>query len=111
MDPEDAKIIALARASRVRTSAAEGACVRDLDGRTYAACTVVLPSLSLSAVQVAVAMAVSSGAEGLEAVAVLTDADSVTRSDLAAVRDLAGAGISVFRCDPTGRVVERVAAP
>ncbi len=110
MDPEDAKIIALARASRVRTNAAEGASVRDLDGRTYAASTVALPSLSLSAVQVAVAMAVSSGAEGLEAVAVVTDADSLTRSDLTAVRDLAGSGISVFRCDPTGAVVERVAA-
>ena len=111
MDPEDAKIIALARASRVRTNAAEGACVRDLDGRTYAASTVTLPSLSLSAVQVAVAMSVSSGAAGLEAVAVVTDADSLTRSDLAAVRDVASRGISVFRCDPTGAVVERVAAP
>jgi hypothetical protein len=110
MDPEDTKIIALARASRVRTDAAEGACVRDLDGRTYAASTVALPSLSLSAVQVAVAMAVSSGAEGLEAVAVVTDADSLAGSDLAAVRDLASKGIPVFRCDPTGAVVERVAS-
>jgi hypothetical protein len=110
MDPEDAKIIALARASRVRTNAAEGACVRDLDGRTYAASTVVLPSLSLSAVQVAVAMAVSSGAAGLEGVAVVTDLDSLARSDLAAVRDLAGRRILVLRCDPAGAVVERVAA-
>jgi hypothetical protein len=111
MDPEDAKIIALARASRVRTNVAEGACVRDLDGRTYAACTVALPSLSRSAVQVAVAMAVSSGAEGLESVAVVTVADSLARSDLAVVRDLAGPEVSVFRCDPTGAVVERIAEP
>ena len=108
MDPEDAKIIALARAIRVRAKAAEGACVRDLDGRTYAASTVALPSLSLSAVQVAVAMAVSSGSEGLEAVAVVTDAVSLVGSDLAAVHDLAGAGVLVLRCDPAGGVVDRV---
>jgi len=41
----------------------------------------------------------------------VTDADLLAGSDLAAVRDVAGRGISVFRCDPTGAVVERVAAP
>jgi hypothetical protein len=111
MDPEDAKIVALARASRARTDAAEGACVRDGDGRTYAAATVALPSLHLSAIQGAVAMAVSSGAEGLEAVAVVTDSDSVPQADLAAVHDVAGAGVPVFRCDPAGDVVESVVTP
>ena len=72
-DPEDVKIITLARASRARTAAAEGACVRDTDGRTYAAAAVDLAHLKLSAVAVAVAMAVSSGAQALEAVAVSRD--------------------------------------
>ena len=58
---EDAKLVTLARATRARTGAAEGAAVRDLDGRTYAAATVGLPSLQLSALQVCVAMAVASG--------------------------------------------------
>jgi hypothetical protein len=111
MDPEDAKIVALARASRVRTNAADGACVRDRDGRTYAAATVALPSLSLSAIQGAVAMAVSSGAEGLEAVALVTDSGSVAAADLAAVHDAAGAGVPVFRCNPDGEVVESVVTP
>src|SRR4051794_41799777 len=66
-DPEDLKIITLARSALARTGAAEGACVRDTDGRTYAAASVQLPHLTLSAVAVAVAMAGSSGAEGLEA--------------------------------------------
>jgi hypothetical protein len=90
LDPEDAKIVTLARSTRARTGAAEGAAVRDTDGRTYAASTVSLPSLSLSALQVAVAMAVSSGALGLEAAAVVTDAP-VAEDDagVAAVRDLA----------------------
>ena len=35
LDPEDAKIVTLARSARARTGAAEGAAVRDTDGRTY----------------------------------------------------------------------------
>ena len=78
LDAENAKIVTLARAARARTGAAEGAAVRDLDGRTYAAAVVSLPSLRLSALEVAVAMAVSGGATGLEAVAVVTAAVRVS---------------------------------
>ena len=70
-DAEDAKLVTLARATRARTGAVQGAAVRDMDGRTYAAATVELPSLRLTALQVAVAMALSSGAAGLEAAVVL----------------------------------------
>ncbi|MGH3391304.1 MAG: cytidine deaminase [Actinomadura sp.] len=88
IDAEDAKIVTLARSVRARTGAAEGAAVRDETGRTYAAATVELPSLRLSALQVAVAMAVSSGAEDLEAAVLVTAADTVADADVAAVRDL-----------------------
>ena len=71
LDAEDAKLVTLARSARARTGAAQGAAVRDTDGRTYVAASVALPSLQLSALQVAVAMAVSSGAPGLEAAVVL----------------------------------------
>ncbi|WP_163507613.1 cytidine deaminase [Fodinicola acaciae] len=88
LDPEDAKIITLARSARARTGAAEGAAVRDTDGRTYAACTVALPSLSLSALQAAVAAAVASGALALEAAAIVTEAADATDPGIAAVHDL-----------------------
>jgi hypothetical protein len=101
LSPEDAKLVTLARASRARTGAAEGAAVRDLDGRTYAASTVTLVSLQVAALDLAVAMAVSSGAKGLEGAAVVTGSDSV---DAAAVRDLAGPGVSVFIADAAGTV-------
>jgi len=91
LDAEDAKLVTLGRAARGRTGAAEGAAVRDTDGRTYAAATVSLPSLSLSALQAAVAQAVSSGAPGLEAAAVVTAAEAVDEPGLSAVRDLSGA--------------------
>ena len=110
LPPEDAKLVPLARSARARTRAAEGACVRDKDGRTYAAASVALPSLQLSAVSVAVAMAVSSGSAGLEAVVVLTDADAVDDQDLEVVRDFAGSGVPVLRGDARGQVLETVAS-
>ena len=88
LDPEDAKLITLARSARGRTGAAEGAAVRDTDGRTYLAATVSLPSLQLSALQAAVAAAVSSGVDGLEAAAVVTAGSAVEPAGLAAVHDL-----------------------
>lgn len=105
-DPEDVKIVTLARSTRARTRAAEGACVRDTDGRTYAAATVELDSLKLSAVQVAVAMAVSSGARGLEAVAVLGESGSVSHLDLSVVRDFGGNGVTVLVAAPDGSLLE-----
>ncbi|GAA3139728.1 hypothetical protein GCM10020001_072960 [Nonomuraea salmonea] len=49
--------------------------MRDETGRTYSATNVALSALTLSAVQVAVAMAVSSGARSLEAVALVSEGD------------------------------------
>lgn len=106
LGPEDAKIVTLARSTRARAGTPEGAAVRDTTGRTYAAATVDLPSLQLSALRLAVAMAVSSGADGLEAAAVVTAAESVPDDDLAAIRDLGGAGTPVFRADAAGAVAE-----
>ncbi len=108
LDAEDKKLLTLSRSTRARTGAAEGACVRDLDGRTYAAASVALPSLRLSAVALAVAMASSSAAAGLEAVAVVTEGDTVADEDLAVVRDFAGAGVPVLRADARGRVQDTV---
>jgi hypothetical protein len=101
LQPEDAKLVTLARSARGRTGALEGAAVRDTDGRTYLAATVSLPSLTLSALQAAVAAAVSSGVEGLEAAAVVSDAEVVEADGLAAVRDLA-AGAPVHLAAPDG---------
>ena len=101
LDPEDAKIVTLARSARARTGAAEGAAVRDTDGRTYVGAPVELPSLSLTALQVAVATAVSSGATGLEAAALGTAADGADAAGRAAVRDLAPAA-PVYVADPSG---------
>ncbi|WP_369252558.1 cytidine deaminase [Geodermatophilus amargosae] len=103
LQPEDAKLVTLARSARGRTGAPEGAAVRDTDGRTYVAVSVALPSLRLSALQAAVAAAVSSGVEGLEAAAVVSDADAVEQEGLAAVHDLT-ATAPVLLAGPDGVV-------
>lgn len=107
LDPEDGKLITLARSARVRIGALEGAAVRDTDGRTYAAATVSLPSLSLSALQLAVANAVAAGAEGLEAAAVVTEAAEVDEPSQATVRDVT-AGIPVFVAGPSGSLTTTI---
>jgi hypothetical protein len=78
LNPEDAKLVTLARSARVRSVAgdglaAEGAAVRDETGRTYVAATVVRGPLRLPALHLAVASALSSGARSFEAAAVVTD--------------------------------------
>lgn len=107
-DPEDVKLLTLARASRARGHSNEGAAIRDSDGRTYAATNVDLPSLQLSALQVAVAMAISSGVKGLEAALVVDDLLAVSDVDLDVVRDFAGDGLPVFHADTSGAVLETV---
>lgn len=101
LSAEDAKLVTLARATRARARATEGAAVRDLDGRTYAAASVRLEHLSLSALEVCVAMALSSGSTGLEAAVVLTDGET---PDLAAAGDFAGPDVPVLVGDPRGSI-------
>jgi len=105
---EDAKLVSLARAARARIGAVEGAAVRDGDGRTYAAATVSLPSLSVSALQLAVANAVAAGAATLEAAVVVTEASTVDGDGYAAVRDLSP-DAPVHAATPDGTVIGTLA--
>ncbi|MGH3947603.1 MAG: cytidine deaminase [Pseudonocardiaceae bacterium] len=105
VSPEDGKIITLARSARARIQAAEGAAVRDTDGRTYAAATVTLPSFSATALQAAVAAAVSSGAEGIEAAAVVLADGALGPESVQVVRDIAEQA-PIFVADPSGVVRE-----
>ncbi len=104
LSAEDRKLVTLARSVRARTGGAEGAAIRDADGRTYAGATVDLTSLRLSALQVCLGMAVSSGVKSLEAAVVLTAADELTATDLAALAEVGGAGVVIHLGDQRGGV-------
>jgi hypothetical protein len=103
-NPEDRKLLTLARSARARNGVPEGAAVRDETGRTYVAGTVELPSLRLTALQTAVAMAVASGARSLEAGAVVSAAEAPAEVDRAALRDLGGPGTVLLLAGPDGTV-------
>jgi cytidine deaminase len=87
LSAEDAKLVTLARATRVRTGAPVAAAVRDLDGRTYAAASVDMPSLQVSALGVCVAMAYSSGSRGIEAVVIMGPATELSPYDAALLKE------------------------
>jgi hypothetical protein len=105
LDAQDQKLVTLARSARARTNAAEGAAVRDSDGRTYVAATVSMAALSLSALQVALAMAISSGALGLEAAVIVGESPSAVDPGRAALHEIAPAA-PVHRARPDGSLIE-----
>ncbi len=104
-DPEDEKLITLARGARGRVGARTGAALRDETGRTYSSADVDLPSVQISAVVLVVAQAAASGARGVEAAVLVGDEPG--DADLAAVRDLGGAGVPVIVCASDGSVLAR----
>ena len=106
---EDAKLVTLARGARLRAYAphseiAEGAAVRDTDGRTYAAATVenADPGLTTSALRAAVVAAASSGARSFEAAAVVTEG-ALSDADLAVLTEF-GVGTPVLVAGSDGIV-------
>ncbi len=105
LSAEDGKLVTLARGARGRVGAAEGAAVRDETGRTYSGATVALPSLRVSALRLAVAQAVASGARGLEAAVVVRRSPELDPADLDAVRDLGGVDVPVLVVGSDGSVL------
>jgi cytidine deaminase len=100
---EDAKLVVLARGAMARAEASSGAAVRDADGRTYAGAPVDLSTLRLTALQAAVAAAVSSGASALEAAVLVgggPDDDGV-----AAVQEITP-GAAIIVTDRAGKVLK-----
>jgi len=107
LSEEDAKLVTLARGARARISAKEGAAVRDETGRTYSAANISLKSLKLSALQLAVAQAVASGAKGCECAVVITTDGLLDEPGLKTVRDLGDERTVVITATPRVTITSR----
>lgn len=100
LSTDDAKLVTLARGARARASAAAGAAVMDETGRSYAAASIDLTRLKLSAIAAAVAAAVSSGSSRLES-AVVVGVAQLSADDRALLDDLGTARVHVAELDAT----------
>ena len=109
MDPEDQKLVTLARSALgralVRTMPPAGAAVRDDMGRTYAAASVEVDGASVTALQLAVASAISSGARSFEAAAVVS-ADTTPDEEGITALSAFGPVATVIRALPDGTIVD-----
>lgn len=76
INSEDAKLLTLAKAAMQRHGAIQTAALRDGTGRTHVGNSVATSSLQLDALQVALAMALSSGATEIEAAVVVGQSPS-----------------------------------
>lgn len=109
LSSEDAKLVTLARGARARASAAEGAAVLDDMGRSYAAAAVDLPGLQLTAVQAAVAAAVSSGSRRLDRVVVVASSRTASTGERALLDEIGGPRVLAVGLD--GHLLRPEAAP
>jgi cytidine deaminase len=105
LSPEDEKLVTLARAALgravVRSLPPAGAAVRDDTGRTYAAATVEVDGASVTALQLAVASAISSGARAFEAAAVVSE-DAAPDAEGVKALQAFGPVAAVIRARPDG---------
>lgn len=109
MDAEDSKLVTLARSALgralVTTMPPAGAAVRDDMGRTYAAASVEIDGASVTALQLAVASAISSGARAFEAAAVVSNDTAADEEGEKALYAFGPAPV-LIRALPDGTIVD-----
>lgn len=109
LSEEDQKLITLAKAARARIGATEGAAVRDTTGRSYTGATVPLTTVSLTAVELVIATAYASGAEGLEAAALISAEGAIDQKSLDVINELGPGRVRTYVCDENGEVMALIA--
>jgi hypothetical protein len=97
-NPEDDKLVTLARNTLARSGAQQAAALRDTTGRTYVAINVASPALNLDAFEAVLTVALASGITGIESVV----ATGAKPANIAAIRSFA-ATATIFYIDSDGQ--------
>ena len=100
---EDQKLITLARAARARIGAPTGAAVRDETGRSYTGADVALPSLRLTA-----GTGPRHGGGLRRPRGRRRGRRGAGSTDVAVVREVGGAGVTIWLADGAGTVTAMV---
>jgi hypothetical protein len=99
-NPEDDKLVTLAKATLTRSGAKQAAALRDNTGRTYVAISVASPSLNLDAFEAVLTVALASGITGVESVVACGDQPANSK----AIRDFAPTA-TIFYINSSGAEV------
>ncbi len=99
-NPEDVKLVTLAKATLTRSGAKQAAALRDNTGRTYVAISVASPSLNLDAFEAVLTVALASGITGVESVVACGDQPANSK----AIRDFAPTA-TIFYINSSGAEV------
>ncbi len=99
-NPEDVKLVTLAKATLTRSGAEQAAALRDNTGRTYVAISVASPSLNLDAFEAVLTVALASGITGVESVVACGDQPANSK----AIRDFAPTA-TIFYINSSGAEV------
>ena len=91
-NPEDVKLVTLARNTLARSGARQAAALRDTTGRTYVAINVESPALNLDAFEAVLTVALASGITGIESVV----ATGIEPTNVKAIKDFAPAATVFF---------------
>ena len=97
--PEEAELLKRAYEHLQESGVAQGAAILDNAGRTFVASEVHVPSLDIDALTLAVAQALSAGAESIESAVVVSTHGMNAIVNLDTLRDVVGKGRNVILGD------------
>jgi cytidine deaminase len=100
-NPEDVKLLTLAKNTLARSQSEQAAALRDNTGRTYVAINVATVGLTLDALQAVLTVALASGITGIESVLVT----GVQPAQVDVIKDFAPAA-TIFYCNASSEIYE-----
>lgn len=100
-NPEDIKLLTLAKNTLARSQSEQAAALRDTTGRTYVAISVATSALKLDALEAVLTVALASGITGIESVLVA----GIQPAQVAVIKEFAPTA-TIFFSNAAGEIYE-----